>query len=156
MITISITTGIGEGPTPLAAFDSALLDAGVANYNLIPLSSVIPPGSSIQRGRYVPPRNEYGDRLYLVMARQEAHIPGETAVAGLGWTQEPITDCGLFVEITGSQRSQVNEDIHATLACMIQGRPLRYGPIQTELAEVECRNNPVCALAVAIYQSQPW
>lgn len=37
---IYVTTGTGEGPTPLAAFDAALINAGVANYNLICLSSV--------------------------------------------------------------------------------------------------------------------
>ena len=42
--TIVLSTGLGVGPTALAAFDAALLDAGVANYNLICLSSVIPPG----------------------------------------------------------------------------------------------------------------
>ena len=42
---IIVTSGTGEGPTSLAAFDAALLDAGVANYNLICLSSIIPPGS---------------------------------------------------------------------------------------------------------------
>jgi arginine decarboxylase len=90
------------------------------------------------------------------MARQHAQTPGERAVAGLGWTQEPVAKCGLFVEIGGSGRQQVEEEIRTTLACMIQGRPLRYGPIQTELAEIECRGNPVCALAVAVYQSQTW
>jgi arginine decarboxylase len=38
---IYVTTGKGEGPTPLAAFDAALIDAGIPNYNLIYLSSVI-------------------------------------------------------------------------------------------------------------------
>lgn len=66
MITISITTCIGECPTLLAAFDSALLDAGVANYNLLPLSSVIPTGSSIQRCRYISPKERYGDQRYCV------------------------------------------------------------------------------------------
>jgi arginine decarboxylase len=49
MLIIQVTTGTGEGPTPLAAFDAALLDAGVANYNLICLSSVIPEASVIRR-----------------------------------------------------------------------------------------------------------
>lgn len=39
---ICLSSGTGEGPTPLAAFDAALPDAGVANYNLLCLSSVIP------------------------------------------------------------------------------------------------------------------
>ena len=42
-MTITLSTGTGEGPTPLAAFDAALVDAGVADHNLICLSSVIPP-----------------------------------------------------------------------------------------------------------------
>src|SRR5689334_23537893 len=85
---ITITTGTGEGPTPLAAFDQALLDAGVANYNLIYLSSIIPPNSVIERGCYVTPPDEYGHRLYLVMASQRVEEPGTSAWAGIGWTQE--------------------------------------------------------------------
>ena len=73
---ITITTGTGEGPTPLAAFDTALLNAGVANYNLIYLSSIIPPNSVIKRECYVTPPDEYGHRLYLVMACQRAEEPG--------------------------------------------------------------------------------
>ncbi len=46
---IALAAGLGEGPTQLAAFDAALRDAGVANYNRICLSSVIPPGSVIER-----------------------------------------------------------------------------------------------------------
>ncbi len=42
---IKVTYGIGEGATKLAAFDRALFDAGIANYNLIKLSSVIPENS---------------------------------------------------------------------------------------------------------------
>ena len=40
---ITIRTGSGQGHTKLSAFDHALLTAGVANFNLITLSSVIPP-----------------------------------------------------------------------------------------------------------------
>ena len=38
-----IAKAIGRGSTELAAFDAALVGAGVANFNLIRLSSVIPP-----------------------------------------------------------------------------------------------------------------
>ena len=70
---ITITTGTGDGPTPRAAVDTALLSAGVANSNLVYLASVIPAGSFIQRARYVTPYDEYGHQLYVVMARQEAY-----------------------------------------------------------------------------------
>jgi hypothetical protein len=49
---IYLSTGIGEGPTPLAAFDAAL-NAGIANYNLIVLSSVIPARSVMRRAKFV-------------------------------------------------------------------------------------------------------
>ena len=42
---IHLASGVGSGPTELAAFDAALAAAGVANYNLLYLSSVIPPAS---------------------------------------------------------------------------------------------------------------
>lgn len=64
----NITTDTGQGPTALAAFDAALANAGVANYNLIYLLSVIPADSAIQSTKYVAPANKYGDRLYLVVA----------------------------------------------------------------------------------------
>ena len=44
---ITITKGAGFGSYEKSAFDAALDDAGVANYNLIRLSSVIPPNSDI-------------------------------------------------------------------------------------------------------------
>ncbi len=153
---ITITTGTGQGPTALAAFDAALRDAGVANYNLISLSSVIPTQSVIQRAKYVTPITEYGYRLYLVMARQDAQVAGEMAWAGLGWTQEQETGRGLFVELHGTSRSEVERDIQATLDSMIVSRPLHYGPIESELVGIECHGEPVCALAMAVYQSEGW
>jgi arginine decarboxylase len=153
---IHITTGTGEGPTPLAAFDRALINAGVANYNLIVLSSVIPAKSEIMRARYVAKADEYGYRLYLVMARHEEQQRGKSAWAGLGWTQEQNTGRGLFVEMHGSERIEVESDIQATLESMIASRSLSYGAIESEIAGIECREKPVCALSVAVYQSQGW
>ena len=48
---IKITSAVGSGPTTLAAFDAALQKAGIENYNLIPLSSVIPTGAALERTR---------------------------------------------------------------------------------------------------------
>ncbi len=48
---IDIVWGESEGKTLLSAFDRALLNAGIHNFNLIPLNSVIPPQSVIhERG----------------------------------------------------------------------------------------------------------
>jgi arginine decarboxylase len=148
---IYVTTGVGEGPTSVAAFD-----AGVANYNLICLSSVIPPGSDIRRERYVAPADEYGHRLYVVMSRHEAQIAGQSAWAGVGWTQNEETARGLFVEIHGPSRDQVHEDIQSTLVSMKASRPITYGAIESEITGIECKGRPVCALAIAVYESAGW
>ena len=153
---IQITTGLGEGPTQLAAFDAALLAAGVANYNLLCLSSVIPAGAAIVRAHYQTPEDEYGFRLYVVMARHSAARAGEAAWAGLGWTQEARTGRGLFVEIHGPQQAQVEGEIRASLQSMIASRSLCYGPIESVVVGRECAGPPVCALALAVYQSAPW
>ena len=48
---IKVVCGVGSGRTILSSFDSALKDAGVYNYNLITLSSIIPPGSKVNKIR---------------------------------------------------------------------------------------------------------
>ncbi len=153
---IVITTGTGEGPTAVAAFDAALRSAGVENYNLIPLSSIIPPGSTIERATFVTLVDEYGHRLYVVMARRDEHVGGGAAWAGVGWTQEPGDGRGLFVELHGDSKIGVQEAIEATLAAMMTSRGRAYGPIHCELAGIVCRGQPVCALVIAVYQSQGW
>ncbi len=48
MSTIRVVWGTATGPTALAAYDAALAEAGVHNYNLISLSSVIPTEPAIE------------------------------------------------------------------------------------------------------------
>ena len=49
-LTIRVSAGSGKGRTKMAAFDSALRNAGVADHNLVRLSSVIPAGSVVLPG----------------------------------------------------------------------------------------------------------
>lgn len=39
---IQVTLGAGEGETGINAFDKALMDAGIADFNLVEMSSIIP------------------------------------------------------------------------------------------------------------------
>jgi arginine decarboxylase len=81
---IHLVSGIGSGPTTLAAFDAALNDAGIANYNILRLSSVIPPATKLidHNDDAIPveemPGN-WGDRLYVVMAEQRTATPNTEA-----------------------------------------------------------------------------
>jgi arginine decarboxylase len=153
---IRIASGTGCGPTGLAAFDAALQAAGVENYNLIPLSSVIPPGAVLERVPFSTPPSEYGHRLYVVMARHEATVPGEEAWAGLGWTQESDTGRGLFVELHASSRRAVELSINRTLDSMKGSRPYEYGKNESQITGITCEGDPACALVIAVYESEGW
>jgi arginine decarboxylase len=153
---IHLSTGTGEGPTALAAFDAALWDAGIANYNLIHLSSVIPPGSTVERSPWLAIRDEYGHRLYVVMATSSVSEPGRSAWAGLGWVQDASDGRGLFVELVGETGRQVDLDIESTLRSMVASRGRSYGPIEREVVGISCRERPACAIVIAVYRCEGW
>lgn len=153
---IVMARGVGRGPTELAAFDAALRDAGVANYNLLCLSSVIPPGSRIERTRWVTPAEHWGHRLYVVLSQARTSRPGETVFAGIGWVQEEAGGHGLFVELHDDDRARLQRDLAATLGAMQRGRGVELGPVQTEIAGATCESEPVCALVVAVFAAQGW
>jgi len=92
----------------------------------------------------------------VVLARHEALEPGEEAWAGLGWTQEPASGRGLFVELHGSSRRSVALAIDATLDAMKAARPYDYGKNESEIVGGVCEGEPLCALAIAVYKSEPW
>jgi arginine decarboxylase len=154
---IKVTYGSGEGPTELAAFDRALFDAGVANYNLLKLSSVIPPNSTIKVGKIDWNDKAHGDRLYVVLSEKVETKPGKEAWAGIGWVIAINDSCkGLFVEHHGSSEKEVKELITKSLGSMVKYRKDEYGPVQMKVQGIKCKKNPVCALVSAVYQSEGW
>lgn len=153
---IVLSRGVGSGPTSLAAFDDALGDAGVANYNLVTLSSVIPPGSRIERRRWLTPESHWGRRLYCVLSQARATRPGQVVHAGIGWVQGQAAGQGLFVELHDDDRDRLQRDLEATLGSMQRRRGITLGPVHTEIASARCDTQPACALVIAVYASAPW
>lgn len=154
---IQITKGVGQGVTDIAAFDSALFNAGIANYNLIRLSSIIPPNHQIQIGKAQIQEAEFGHKLYLVYASEIQREIGKEAWAGIGWVLvEDGSGRGLFTEHEGGSREEVESLIKETLSSMITYRSDSYGPIQSEIVGTVCEGEPVCALVAAVYSSQGW
>ena len=156
--TITISTGVGTSPTTLAAFDGALLRCGIGNFNLLRLSSVIPPDTNVVTlDGPADVLGDWGDRLYVVMAEQRVDRPGREAWAGIGWVQHEETGRGLFVEHEGVSECQVRDDIERTLAAMIEARPrASFGPVQSVVQGARCEGPPVCAMVAAVYESASW
>ena len=151
---ISIRTASGHGRTLLSAFDDALWRAGVANYNLIRLSSVIPRQSRISFSPE-PLAGEHGDQLYCVYASALAEQPGETVWAGIGWVRDE-TGRGLFVEHHAGSEESLDELIRLSLGDLAARRGGGYGAISSVTTSAHNDGLPACALAIATYQVSGW
>ncbi|MBK5224432.1 MAG: pyruvoyl-dependent arginine decarboxylase [Acidimicrobiia bacterium] len=150
-------SGTGSGPTPLAAFDAALLEAGVANFNLVRLSSVIPPGSIVTTPDVaVPPSGAWGDRLYVVLADARSAVLGDRLAAGIGWVQDAETGKGLFVEHEGHSADEVETHIADSLQALMAARSVDFGEGHMRLSTTVCESSAACALVVAVFESTPW
>ena len=154
VLPISIRTASGTGQTPLSAWDDALWLAGVANFNLIRLSSVIPRQSRISFTSEPLP-GEHGDQLYCVYASTLAERPGDTAWAGIGWTRDD-DGRGLFVEHSATREDALDELIQLSLEDMIKRRGGGYGAIHSVKESATYVDQPACALAIATYQVSGW
>lgn len=155
---ITVRSSIGQGSTTLSAFDDALLGAGIANRNLIYLSSVIPPGSVVEISKHPGEvAGQWGDRLYVVRAESRVEIHNEQAWAGIGWATEKKTGRGLMVEHEGHSRAQVEADIDASLDELMQRREgFQCDERDRLIAGTTCSSEPVCALVVAAFHAEPW
>jgi arginine decarboxylase len=159
-MTIQVSAGTGSGPTKLSAFDSALQSAGIANYNIIRLSSIIPAGAKIEEVDCIETEirqpGKWGDRLYAVMAELRTDTPNVEAWAGIGWVQDNKTGRGLFVEHEGASETQVRRDIEQSLEHLATTRKMKFGPVHMKVVGITCVHAPVCALVIASYQAQSW
>lgn len=153
---IYVTKGTGEGLTNISAFDAALKRAGIANLNLIYLSSIIPANSYIRNRKPLLAPGDYGKRAYIVLAKAEEEIFGKEAWAGLGWCQDSQGH-GLFVEHHAGSEQALVRLIKNSLKDMKKTRPdYHYGVDQYITTGIRCKNKPVCALVAALYQVESW
>ncbi|MEK7617182.1 MAG: pyruvoyl-dependent arginine decarboxylase [Patescibacteria group bacterium] len=161
---IYVVCGVGSGMTILSAFDSALKDAGCYNYNLIALSSIVPPGSKVSKvRRYKTPPEEYGHKLYVVKAEYRSEEVGKFIAAGIGWYQ--LEDGrGIFVEheIKGETKiaveSEINLRIKNSLRDLATFRRIKFkeSKIKSKIVLTQIKNHPTCVLVLAVYQSEGW
>jgi arginine decarboxylase len=76
-----VTSGKAVSPTsPLNAFDLALMKAGIAQCNLVSVSSILPANAEQVPNERIAP----GNITFCVMAHMEGS-DGETVGSGLGW-----------------------------------------------------------------------
>jgi arginine decarboxylase len=145
--TIRIVAGSATGPTALAARDAALADAGVHNYNLVTLSSVIPADATLRRVAETPDLGPLGARLHVVEGAATAAGP-TTVRAGLAWTLDE-DGAGLFYETGGeADESTIRERLERGIR---EGRRLRgwgEGDVETLLTRATAEDGGYAAAVV--------
>ncbi len=104
---VKLVAAGAEGPTPLNAFDNALLAAGIGNLNLIRVSSILPPGCAHEADFEVPPGSltptAYG---YLTSTEAGEEI---AAAIGIGFSED---DYGVIMEFEGrTGRAEAEEAV---------------------------------------------
>ncbi len=160
---IIITSGKGSGKTTLSAFDNALFDAGVSNYNLITLSSIIPPNTVIKQQKYKTPDSEYGYRLYTVMSEIRSRESGRWIGAVIGWCQEE-DGRGVFVEHKAIENTEemvktyLYEEVKKSLSdlCRLRGFTFSTVKMRMKLSIAKVTEIPTSALVLAVYQPRGW
>ncbi len=92
-----LSSGVGEGANSLTSFDSALLKSGVANYNLVKVSSILP-AHCLEKEQVDLPE---GSPLYTAYASISSNVIGETIAACVGvGIPEDVNNVGVIMEFS--------------------------------------------------------
>lgn len=115
-----ISHGCGEGNHRITSFDSALLDAGVGNYNLVRLSSILPLESVATDKVGLP----YGSLLPIAYAVESTNVPDRmiSAAIAIGYPADVHEDeerCAVIMEYEGECSKE--EAVEAVTAMVCEG-----------------------------------
>jgi len=123
------TKGVGRHKEYLASFELALRDAGIAEFNLVYVSSIFPPNckriSREEGKKHLKP----GQVVHCVMARTATNEPNRLVAASIGLAQPSdsnqygyLSEHHPFGE-TGEKAGEYAEDLAATMLATTLGLP---------------------------------
>ena len=151
MIPREFFTTSGKAISPVSklnAFDRALKNAGIAQCNLVQVSSILPSGCRKAELKEMPA----GSMIYTVMARMDG-TEGMAIGAGIAWAWEKTGKYGLVVEAHGQMdRKSLKATLEWKMGEMAKIRGIEISNLnyQTEVLTVPLKNYG-CALAALIY-----
>jgi len=144
-----VTSGKAISPiSELNAFDLALKNAGIAQCNLVSVSSVLPPGCREIKLRQMP----IGSITHTVVARMNAE--GEATIgAGIVWAWEKNGKYGIVAEAHGFMNQR---DLEKTLEWKIREmakiREIEIDKIKYRMETLKVpKNNHGCVITALIY-----
>jgi arginine decarboxylase len=144
-----VTSGKAISPvSQLNAFDRALKDAGIAQCNLVQVSSILPPGCKEGKLRDIPA----GSIIHTVMARMDG-AEGMTISAGIAWAWEKNGKYGLVAEAHGQMDQQsLKVTLEWKIREMAKARGIELNEIsyRTDVLAVPLENYG-CVITALIY-----
>ena len=128
-----LTQGIGNGKTYLTSFDSALLSSGIANYNLVKISSILPAGSK-ECDRV---SLKEGSILHTAYASLTSDKPGATISAAVGVAiPQDDSKVGVIMEYSSyCDKQESLEQIHLMLKEAMENRGYLIKEIKSAASE---------------------
>lgn len=102
-----ITSGKGSDRFELVSFDKALYDSKLANYNLVRVSSILPPNCLEQHGVTAKPGSVLFTAYASISDNKEGII---SAAVGVGIPENP-TEVGVIMEYSCCNTKEVSIDI---------------------------------------------
>jgi arginine decarboxylase len=81
---IFLTKGVGKHKEKLTSFEAALRDAGIAPFNIVRVSSILPPGAKILPKTKGLQHLSPGEIVYAVMAEISTNEPHRLIAASIG------------------------------------------------------------------------
>ena len=153
---VFFTSGAGSHEDELISFELALRDAGIEKFNLVPVSSIFPPGCEIvEVGDGLEELNP-GQIVFCVMAKKTSNREGKKIFASIGGAIPEDTSLhGYLTEYSGyyEDGEDVGRYAEEMAAYMLETafgiKPARTFNV-TEVTEVERGYTTVVAVAVFV------
>jgi len=141
------TAGSAEGLTELNAFDNALMAAGIANLNLIKISSVIPAGARLTG---TPLEITPGSLVPTVYSVQSSTVPGETiaSAVGLGFSRDRH---GMIFEHHTGSAVIAERVVREQVAEAFERRGMDLAEVVVRVAEHTVERNGCTVAAVVLW-----
>lgn len=141
----TLVGGVGEGPTFLNAFDAALIAANVGHYNLVRVSSILPPNTKREEKILLPPGSilpiAYG---YIYSADQGQRITAAVSVA----IPEDPNSIGVIMEYSGDlDEDDAREFILNMAKVAMEKRGIKYKEILHKVVSTKVTNSKTCVFA---------
>lgn len=126
-----LVSGVGKASTPLNAFDSALHDAGISQFNLVKVSSILPPGTPRVEHIHLAP----GSLLPIAYGAEVSSTRNEriTAAVAVAIPEDPAS-IGVIMEYSGEL--SLDDARRLVEAMAREAMAMRAIPVREVLVEV--------------------